>query len=121
MKKIVSLALVLMTLFCLTQPVLAAKDYTLSEEIMGIQMETVAAEKLQDWLDGDLTENVGDGREWYVFAMLNAQYNISYDKYRTALESFVQTKTPSSPVTRETGAAPPWNGEQDRFYSESGQ
>ncbi len=56
---------------------------------------------LQAWLDGELTETAGTSAEWYVLALAQYGENLSYQKYQTALTSYLSSHTVSSASSRE--------------------
>ena len=90
------LALVLL-LLCL--PV-TAND----EEPTTIYVEAIerykGASTLQEWLDGELTDNAGKGAEWYVYALIKRYPTLDYTRYEAALRGKLTTGSVSSPVSR---------------------
>ena len=67
-----------------------AKQY--KERIIEYNLQKSSADTVQDWIDGDLTNDAGEGSEWYIIALSNyggydfSNYNTALNKYLSANE-----------------------------------
>ncbi|MBR6784672.1 MAG: DUF4430 domain-containing protein [Clostridia bacterium] len=63
-----------------------AKQY--KERIIEYNLQKSSADTVQDWIDGDLTNDAGEGSEWYIIALSNyGDYDFS--NYNTALNNYL--------------------------------
>jgi hypothetical protein len=72
----------------------------LANDILLSQMEKDGFSDTQAWLDS-LAENVGDGREWYVFALASQGKTLDYSAYAKALAAYLSEKNVANAVTRQ--------------------
>lgn len=58
------------------------------------------AENVQDWLDGELSENVGTSSEWYVIGLSRYESELDTKKYAESLKKYIAENTTPSASTR---------------------
>ena len=69
------------------------------EGIIEYNLQKSSADSVQEWIDGDLTDDAGAGSEWYVIALSN---NGDYDfsNYNTALNNYLSENEVGSASSR---------------------
>lgn len=66
------------------------------EQIISLKLKETSSVSVQDWIDGYLSDNAGNGSEWYILA-LSKYGNYDFTAYKKALEKYLSEN--------ETGAA----------------
>lgn len=72
---------------------------SLADGILDLKLASAEADSLQEWIDGELTENAGEASEWYVLA-LNQSGKYDFTAYGKALEKYISENEIRSAVTR---------------------
>ncbi len=69
------------------------------ERIIEYNLQKSSADSVQEWIDGDLTDDAGAGSEWYIIALSN---NGDYDfsNYNTALNNYLSKNEVGSASSR---------------------
>ena len=69
------------------------------EGIIEYNLQKSSADSVQEWIDGDLTDDAGAGSEWYIIALSN---NGDYDfsNYNTALNNYLSENEVGSASSR---------------------
>ena len=70
------------------------------EEIIDFNLQKSSATSVQDWIDGELTENAGLGSEWYITA-LSKYGNYDFSSYRAALVEYLSKNEVGSASSRQ--------------------
>ncbi len=92
-----SLAIAVIVLF--TAAITACGE-EITDGIINYRLNKCGAADVQEWIDGELTENAGKSSEWYVFA-LSRTGEYDFTSYRNALEAYVEENDVKSPVSRQ--------------------
>lgn len=71
-----------------------------AQEIIAYNLSESSAETVQDWIDTTLSENAGNGSEWYVIA-LSKSGEYDFSSYKAALEAYVESKDIRSATSRQ--------------------
>lgn len=71
-----------------------------AKEIITYNLSESSAETVQDWIDTTLSENAGNGSEWYVIA-LSKSGEYDFSAYKVALEAYVESKDIRSATSRQ--------------------
>lgn len=88
----------LLAVLLLTFTVCAEQQKT--SEIIAYNLSESGAETVQEWIDTTLSENAGNGSEWYVIALSKGrEYNFS--AYKVALEAYVESSEIRSATSRQ--------------------
>ena len=70
-----------------------------SEEIIEYNLKKTSAISVQEWIDGELTDNAGIGSEWYIIALSNhGRYEFS--DYKKALNDYLYANEVGSASSR---------------------
>ncbi len=72
---------------------------SLADGILDLKLASGEADSLQEWIDGELTENAGKNSEWYVLA-LNQSGSYDFTAYGKALGKYISENEIRSAVTR---------------------
>lgn len=72
---------------------------SLADGILDLKLASAETDSLQEWIDGELTENAGETSEWYVLA-LNQSGKYDFTAYGKALEKYISENEIRSAVTR---------------------
>ena len=87
--------------FCAAVITAYAENYRdVIDGIIGFKLNQYGAADVQEWLDGELTENVGKSSEWYVYALAQSG-DYDFTAYTNALEAYVSENDIKSPVSRQ--------------------
>lgn len=77
----------------------ADEIYNLIEDITEYNLKKSGINSVQDWINGELSQNAGQSGEWYIIALSqNGNYNFS--KYETALVKYLSNNDVSSASSR---------------------
>ena len=75
----------------------SAKGY--KEGIIEYNLQKSSAASVQEWIDGELTRDAGEGSEWYIIALSNSgEYDFS--AYRNALNGYLSANETGSASSR---------------------
>lgn len=86
-------------------PAAAQSDDTniFAREIINYNLSETSSADIQQWIDGDLTENAGNGSEWYVLALANyGSYDFS--KYKKSLKKYLSENEIGAAASRQKTA-----------------
>ncbi len=91
-------------LSCIFTSVSADTSATPKEFISGIHkhktgVDNPSHEQIQDWIDGELTENAGITSEWYIIA-LSKSGDYDFAEYKSALDKYLSENTVGSASSR---------------------
>lgn len=75
------------------------KADSLAESVISYNLEETSSVSVQDWIDGYLAENAGNGAEWYVIALSNYG-NYDFTSYRKALSDYLASDEVGSASSR---------------------
>lgn len=93
----------MLVLLCTSVFSVCAAD--VAQEIMdGIAAHRMAksgADSVQEWIDGELTENAGITSEWYILALSHSSKNYDFSGYSAALRRYLAENEISSASTRQ--------------------
>lgn len=70
----------------------------LAHDLLLLEAEKDGVSDIQAWIDS-LAETVGDGREWYVFALAASGERLDYSTYAKALNDYLSGKRVTNAVT----------------------
>lgn len=74
--------------------------HLMAEEIISYKTDKAGASDVQQWINGELTQNAGVSSEWYIITLSqNGSYDFS--SYRSALESYLAGNTIKSASSRQ--------------------
>jgi len=104
MKRNQSISIFLTLLFFITLqlviiPVKAENISEFKDGILSYQCRQSHSDTIQNWIDGELTENAGVSSEWYIMA-LSQSGSYDFSAYRQALENYIATHEVYSASTR---------------------
>ncbi len=71
--------------------------------IISYELGLTGAASIQEWIDGELTENAGSGSEWFIISLARSG-NYDFSKYCKALEKYLSENKISSATTRQKTA-----------------
>lgn len=71
-----------------------------ANEIIAYNLSESGAETVQEWIDTTLSENAGNGSEWYVIA-LSKSGEYDFTEYKAALEAYVENNDIRSATSRQ--------------------
>ena len=104
--KVFSVLCVLLILSLLAVPVFAENTENTVNDVQSVvdgilagKLSEAGAGTVQEWIDGELTENAGTTSEWYVFA-LSQNGNYDFSAYETALTDYIKSNTIRSATSR---------------------
>ncbi len=97
--KAFSLVLAISILFC-ALPVSAAEEKSIVQSVLDFKLEQAQAKSIQDWINGELTENAGSTSEWFIIT-LRQMGEYDFSSYGKALEKYITENEISSASTRE--------------------
>lgn len=87
--------------FCAAVITACAENYgDVIDGIIGFKLNSCGAADVQEWLDGELTENAGKSSEWYVYALAQSG-DYDFTAYTAALEGYVSENDIKSSVSRQ--------------------
>ena len=69
------------------------------EGIIEYNLQKSSADSVQEWIDGDLTDDAGAGSEWYIIALSN-NGDYDYSNYNTALNNYLSENEVGSASSR---------------------
>ena len=101
MKRILIFFLVLILAVAGILPVAAknTKAESIIDEIIEYNLRKTSSPSVQGWIDGYLTENAGNGTEWYILALRNyGKYD--FTSYTAALNDYLSENEVSSASSR---------------------
>ena len=84
---------------CIPAAAESAKAEKLIEDIIDYNLKETSSTSVQNWIDGYLTENVGNGTEWYVIA-LSGYGKYDFTSYRKALNDYLTSNEVGSASSR---------------------
>lgn len=70
------------------------------DEIIDFNLNNSSASSVQEWIDGELTENAGRGSEWYIIA-LSRYGSYDFSGYKTALLKYLSENEVGSASSRQ--------------------
>lgn len=104
--KVFSVFCVLLILSLLAVPVFAENTentvndvQTVVDGILARKLSEAGAGTVQEWIDGELTGNVGTTSEWYVFALSQSR-DYDFSSYEAALTEYIENNTTRSAASR---------------------
>lgn len=71
-----------------------------AKEIITYNLSESSAETVQEWIDTTLSENAGNGSEWYVMALSKSE-EYDFSAYKAALEAYVESNDIRSATSRQ--------------------
>ena len=71
-----------------------------AKEIIAYNLSESGAETVQEWIDTTLSENAGNGSEWYVIALSKSR-EYDFSAYKAALEAYVENNEIRSATSRQ--------------------
>lgn len=87
--------------FCAAVITAYAENYSsVIDGIVSFKLNQCGAADVQEWIDGELTENAGKSSEWYVYALAQSG-DYDFTAYKNALEGYVSENDIKSPVSRQ--------------------
>lgn len=98
--KICAVISCLFALFLTAINVSALTPNEIAESVIAYELDKNGAETVQEWIDTNLTENAGNGSEWYVIT-LSKSGEYGFSAYKTALESYVESNDIRSATSRQ--------------------
>lgn len=69
------------------------------DDIVEYNLKATASDSVQDWIDGYISENAGDGAEWYVLA-LSGYGRYDFSAYAKALDEYLSANETGSASSR---------------------
>ncbi|MBE6850670.1 MAG: DUF4430 domain-containing protein [Ruminococcus sp.] len=69
--------------------------------ILQYEMNKSGADSVQEWIDGELTENAGITAEWYILALRQSKENYDFSGYSSALLRYLEENNVTSASTRQ--------------------
>lgn len=78
-------------------PAAAYGEY--ADSIIGYNLKKSSANSVQEWIDGELTQNAGSGSEWYIIALSNCG-EYSFSAYGDALSDYLAENEVGSASSR---------------------
>lgn len=95
------------------------KAESLTNGIISYKLNETQSKNIQEWIDGELTDNAGRSSEWYIFGLSRyGKYNFS--AYHDALLEYLSENTVRSAVSRQKYALIlALTGESDSYISET--
>ncbi len=95
------------------------KAESLTNGIISYKLNETQSKDIQEWIDGELTDNAGRSSEWYIFGLSRyGKYNFS--AYHDALLEYLSENTVRSAVSRQKYALIlALTGESDSYISET--
>ena len=72
----------------------------LLDEILACQLQRAGVQTVQEWIDGELTQNAGRGSEWMIFALAQSG-SYDFSAYRAALLTYLENAGGISASTRQ--------------------
>lgn len=98
--KICTIISCLLAFFLIAINVSALTSDEIAESVIAYELDKNGAENVQEWLDTGLTENAGNGSEWYAITLSkNGEYDFS--AYKAALEAYVESTEIRSATSRQ--------------------
>ncbi len=97
----------------------ATEAHNLVNEIIDFKLSQTDSNSVQEWIDGDLTENAGKSSEWYIFS-LSRYGDYDFSAYNKALSDYISSDnriTASSALKYALVMAS--SGSTDDFISET--
>lgn len=77
----------------------AEKAQSIIDGVIDYNLRKASAAGVQQWIDGSLTENAGQGSEWYVIA-LSGYGNYDFSRYESALLGYLSQNEVGSASSR---------------------
>lgn len=68
-------------------------------DIIEYNLHKSSSNSVQEWIDGELTDNAGSGSEWYIIALANYG-NYDFSDYTTALNTYLSENNVGSASSR---------------------
>ncbi|MGN0607343.1 MAG: DUF4430 domain-containing protein [Oscillospiraceae bacterium] len=75
--------------------------YHLIGGILSYNMQKSGYENIQDWIDGELTENAGINSEWYIIGLSQDGNDYDFSAYSNALAEYLSENDVRSAVSRQ--------------------
>ena len=72
----------------------------IANDILNLEMQKAGVSDAQEWVNS-LAKTVGDGREWFVFALAAAGETLDFSAYAKALHAYLAEKNVTNAVTRQ--------------------
>ena len=105
MNKLISFTLSFIIIFCCSIPQKINADYCddveqTINEILDFNLKQCGADSVQGWIDGELSENIGDGSEWYVFGLSKSGKKYDFSMYQNALDEYLNNHSVPSATSK---------------------
>lgn len=100
-KALIAVSLCFFMLLSLSLPAFAAESSPLYDRILQYKLRSAGASTVQEWIDGELTEQVGIGSEWYIMALAQTGEDYDFSGYAAALQRYLEENEVSGATTRE--------------------
>ena len=72
----------------------------IANDILNLEMQKAGVSDAQEWVNA-LAKTVGDGREWFVFALAATGETLDFSAYAEALHTYLAEKNVTNAVTRQ--------------------
>lgn len=73
----------------------------LTDGILSHQLQSAGADSVQEWLDGELSENAGRSSEWWVLALSRSGVKSDYTAYAKALSDYLAGSPTVAAATKQ--------------------